>query len=1481
MTQTIIPVLVGAFWLTMQKMSLEQQKQVIRGERRMTSTAESRMIRTEPGKGGIMSSAFVENATGSGRVYEGWDIGSVTIKRVWLGEAGTVRSDIHRHGGEPDRIVRDLLRQGGDHLPDGVVVTGPLAATLFDLPYLPESVCIEAALRHLQLCPDLVLSLGGESFVVYCLRDGIVRTMLSSNRCAAGSGEFLVQQFGRMNLDLEAGIRAAGDGYRVKMASRCSVHCKSDATHKLNKGECTPADIAISLIADLALKIAKLVKSANWSSDCILLAGGLTANRPLVEELKALLPGSRVDMTAESVYLEGFGAAVAARESGPRTVAPAVSWLHENHSHRFAVRPPLSRFTDKVRRMTANGFAEIQTGMQLILGVDAGSTTTKAVLLDRGSGRPVAGCYLRTHGNPVQATFQCLEDLGRQLVAASASPVGDPCRIMQAAVTGSGRDLVSVYLDNCLSFNEILAHARAAREVAPEVDTLFELGGQDAKFVALQSGIPVDYAMNDGCSAGTGSFLEEAAASDMQVPIEEIGPLALSGSQPVAFGERCAAFINSEVRSALQQGAPRADVLAGLIYAITDNYLSRVVGSRHIGHTVLLQGGVALNPALAPAIAARTGMNVLVPPHPELMGCIGAAHMAEDLLAAGVAGKLDRDLNSFGTVKMETRGVFTCTACENLCDIRQIALNEQAYPFGGLCAKWEMQRRPKALHYDQGTDLVGMRNKLMFSIFAPAPPAKPRGRIGLPLALSTYELYPFYAKLLAELGYEVVLSRPGLGNLRTYAPCYPGEIAIAAVDDLFAQGVDYVLLPSLREFQIPEGHSHAYLCPVVNDLPGVIRTIFEADATRILTPEIGLSEHLLATTEREIIGMADRLGIREDRARKAVKAALDQQSTFEKAYQEKIQAELNKLKGPAVILVGRPYAAFAPEVNLTIPRKITSRGFAVIPGDGLPFVPPANERDVWHFTQRTFSAVEYARQHEELYVCALSCFSCGPDAIAHHRLRHEMEGEPFCFLEIDSHTAHAGIETRIGAFLDIIEERRRRPPNPESRARQQRARARIERKGGKFFVVDSKGQRLGFDDQRVLHVLLEDLPRINARMKAYHFSSLGWRTVTTPDMSFETLQKARRVCSGRECLPFLAMMGKVVAHLESRPPGEVTVFHLLEQEGPCQIGNWFDVLPLIVKQLGQDDAVAAWPTINNNYLGGGEKLALLLTVGVIAGDLMAEVRSSLRCLSVNPEAALKTLDTLEEDLLAAARRGPLSVERELRRISGQVAAIPLRARPADTPKVLLFGGINRIFVDKPVREFFEKQGILTKTNDISEFLSLLEFEWIVHSGFAHGHIRPEEQYSVPTIIGDLIGSRYRSLSLRALRARIHCLAIEFFEKRWHRIMATSGLLFSPHIPFREVAREAQDMISWNSCTEAPCTLGRYFTSLAAGAFDGYINIGAFNCAPANSATAVINALSRRGSVPYAAIEADGTVVTPSQVRQLETVAAQCLRRRQE
>lgn len=1401
-------------------------------------------------------------------IGEGWSVGSVTVRRVRLDGDGEPFMQERRHGGDLRETIHSMLTEAAGRLdgrpPDGITVTGPLAESLFSLPYLPESACVERALGRLRLAPDIVLSLGGESFVVYCLREGRIRNIVSSNRCAAGSGEFIVQQLGRMGLTLEEGLRQAREGRRVHIASRCSVHIKSDATHKLNKAECTAADIAHTLITDLAGKIHTLIASTSWPMNHVVVAGGLAQNQLLVEELRRLLPDSRVEVSDFSPSLEAYGAAVAAQSDG-HALGTITDHLRPGNGHRFESQTALSNFLGQVTRLEPDEPLAPRPGLRAVLGLDAGSTTTKAALVEAESGRLIASCYLRTHGNPVRAVASCLTEIQRQV---GSSPV----EIIQTAVTGSGRDLVSVSLGGCLSFNEILAHARAARQAHPAVDTIFEIGGQDSKFVSLLDGIPVDYAMNDGCSAGTGSFLEEAAASDMGVAVESIGPLALEAKAPLTFGERCAAFINSEVRTAMQAGADRRDVLAGLVSSIANNYLSRVVGTRPVGQVVLLQGGVALNPAVAPAIAALSGRRVIVPKNPELMGCIGAALMAGDLLTEGKVTVRPTSLDRLQGLKMEDNGSFTCQTCANRCRINRFRIGGKAYPFGGLCSRWEMLRRPVTLRHREGVDLVGLRQKIMFETFAPAPPAVPRGRIGLPLALTTYELYPFYAKLLTELGFEVVLSRPGHGRKNTRAPlCYPAELLHAAVDDLLSQGVDWVFVPQLRELAIPDGHDHAYTCSFTQDSAAVIRAFFAERVDRILTPEIGLSDHLLRTTTDQLVAMAAALGVDGATARGAVTAALDHQEAFERAYRQEGGAALAKLEGPLVILVGRPYVACNGSVNLSLPRKIASRGFHVVPGDLLPFDPPANRFNVWHFTQTAASAIRWAKQREDAYVCTLSTYSCNPDAITHHRLRHELEGRPFCFLEVDSHTADAGIDTRVGAFLDIIESR---PKKTAAGARVNPPAGRIDYSGRKPCVITSDGQTIGFDHPRVRHVLLADIPVITSRLFVSLYGRLGWRTVTTPFTNSAFLQAARRVCSGRECLPFLSMVGKMVLHLQDRDPDEVTLFHLLGQEGPCQIGDWFDATALIFERLGARDAFPVWPRIANDYLGGGEAAAIALTTAVVLGDLVEEMRSSLRCLASDPEAALKTMAALENRLVAAAAHGVPAAEMELRRMRRELAAIPRRGRVEDAPKVLLFSGINRIFTDKPIRDYLESQGILAKTADIGEFLCVYESEPVVRAGFAAGRVDPDDQFSVRSLLAGAIRPLAGRPALQAARASLHVAAIEYLDRRWRALLTPTGLVYAPRFRYRELLRAGHRAISCNSFTEAPFTVGRYLVSLEEGAFDGFVNVGAFNCLPASVATAATHSPAIRSDRPYAVIESDGATITASQRRQLEAVAAQ-------
>ncbi|MBN1470145.1 MAG: hypothetical protein JW925_00060 [Syntrophaceae bacterium] len=954
--------------------------------------------------------------------FEGIEIGAVSVKYVSSKNNDTIVKII-RHEGNPKKIVDEIFKQNPliDH--SNIVVTGQAAKVLLDLPYCSETECLEKVLSHYQINPDIILSLGGETFIVYTLKNGRIKNILSSSKCAAGTGEFIVQQFQRMDLTLKEGIEKSCSGKIISLATRCSVHCKSDATHKLNKGECAPNDIAKTLITDLAKKVCKMIELAQWPTGEILLAGGVALNKPFVDTLKEQLPDSNIIMLDESPYLEAFGASLFAQEHKEGAMSLSAYSFKEISALSFERLKPLKDALPLVDyRVKHDEEKKVVPDASYILGVDAGSTTTKAILFNTADNAIGASCYLRTHGNPVAATQKCIVEIIKQVNNL-------PVKIIQTAVTGSGREMISVYLDNCLSFNEILAHARAAAEEVPGVDTVFEIGGQDSKFISFLKGVPIDYAMNEGCSAGTGSFLEESVSVDMGIPFYEISRRAEESDFPIAFGERCAAFINTDLRNALQQGAKQNDVIAGLVYSIADNYISRIVGVRTVGNHILFQGGVALNKSVALAMAARTNRKIVVPSHPELMGCVGTALMTMDLLKDGHAAEKIYKLEDLVSGEMETKNTFRCPSCENKCEVQRISIREKTYPFGGLCSKYEISRH-KGGSIKEGTDFVAERTKIMFEEFGPIKINNPLGKIGLPMALTTFEYFPFYSKLINELGFNVALSnfsRAG-NNLTKAAMCYPCEIVHGAVYDLRSQGVDFIFLPHVLEGEISDGCFHGYVCPTTGLMPSIIAHAFEDTAQKLLSPHIGFSDHLRDVTFKEIENLAHKLNIKKSLAKKAATNAFGHHNQFRKRYLDFGNKVVKKITiEPTVIISGRPYVTCYSETNLALPRKIISRGYNAVPADMLlPLGKSPHPRNVWHFTQQILNAVYYVNKYPNMYICLVSCFSCGPDASIYHIIRQELGGQTFCYLEIDSHTAHAGFETRVGAFLDIIEERLRR-----------------------------------------------------------------------------------------------------------------------------------------------------------------------------------------------------------------------------------------------------------------------------------------------------------------------------------------------------------------------------------------------------------------------------------------------------------------------
>ena len=541
--------------------------------------------------------------------YVGVNIGSVSVNLVYVDAKGNFTKFKRPHLGKPIDVLNQIIEENLSSKKCYFGASGSFGD-------LSEIVAVERGISSLDEKFDVVLSLGGEGFVLYVLNEkGHIVNVLSHDKCAAGSGEFFVQQIGRLNIPLSEAISLAQKGKKIELASRCSVHCKSDITHKLNKGEALIEDILTSVLSSMVNKVMGLIFQSRVDVRSLLLVGGVSLNDAFVKLLREQLNDAKVVVKDVSSVFEAYGTALMVKDS------PIHQQLDIKTSKSFSKFPSLHQFSNQVTIIeSTENKKDFNQDSEFILGVDVGSTTTKAVLVDPADTAVIASYYGKTNGNPLEATKKCINEI--------ISQVGD-CKVNLVGVTGSGRQIVGAYLGTSAVFNEISAHSEGAVYYDPDVDTIFEIGGQDSKYMFLQNGVPVDYAMNASCSAGTGSFLEESSKGDLGIDISDLSQIAMEANDPIRFKADCAAFINTDVRTALQEGYSRENIIGGLVYSIAENYLNKVKGSRPVGKKIFFQGGVAKNNSVGYAFAQTTGKQIIIPPNPELIGAFGIALIAK------------------------------------------------------------------------------------------------------------------------------------------------------------------------------------------------------------------------------------------------------------------------------------------------------------------------------------------------------------------------------------------------------------------------------------------------------------------------------------------------------------------------------------------------------------------------------------------------------------------------------------------------------------------------------------------------------------------------------------------------------------------------------------------------------------------------------------------------------------------------------------
>ena len=1398
---------------------------------------------------------------------------------------------LYPHGGNPKKALFSVFNDIDPDKFDTIAVTGRKFHKFVNLPFVSEPEAVEYAYRFLKpsgvSCPAVV-SAGGETFMVYMLdTQGRISNVLTGNKCASGTGEFFIQQLRRMDLSLdEISCWAETDDFH-HVSGRCSVFCKSDCTHATNKGVPKIKVTAglCKMMADKILELLKKVKREN-----IMLAGGTALNKMMTRNLEKEIPGMIVP--DEAPYFEALGTALWALENSPASYT-GIDGLLRTEVKAFDALPPLSDFADMVSFKDIEK-TEVQRGDTCLLGLDVGSTTTKAVLLRKSDNAFLASVYLRTNGDPVGASRNCYRAI-LEKIQGSVDP--SEIYIEGLGVCGSGRQIAGLHALTDGVVNEIIAHAAAAVYFDPEVDTIFEIGGQDAKYTYITSGVASDYAMNEACSAGTGSFLEESAFESLGIKMEEIADIAIQGTRPPNFNDQCSAFIASDIKNAIHEGVKHEDIVAGLVYSICMNYSNRVKSNRPVGKKVFMQGGVCYNKAIPLAMASLVGKPIVVPPEPGLMGAFGAALEIGKRINTGLIEKKQFDLKILAEREVVYGKSFICRGgkedCDRRCEIAMIHLDEKKYPFGGACNRYYNMR--KNIKYDvKKLDLVKLRQYLVFEKYSrqhiPQTDKTIKGRVAINRSFLVNTYFPLFAVFFKELGMDVVLpdtvSQAGMDQ-REAAFCYPAELAHGFFDSLLdlKNPPDFIFLPHLKAVPNRDGQLSSQVCPFIQGETFYLQSTFKEKlevmkklGTKVFTPFLDLKNGL-ASIQNVLVKVALQMGLGRREAARAFEIAMENQRKCVAEMREignRVIAELeNDPKKTAIVLFGRPYNGFAGEANMGIPHKFASRGIMIIPFDFLSCMDEKAKRNMyWGMGERILKACRYVERHPQLFGTYITNFSCGPDSFIIGYFRNIMGKKPSLTLELDSHTADAGLETRIEAFLDIV-----------TAYRQLVSQQQVIQETSSFVpaqllfnnqipdIRTSSGKIISMKDPQVT-LLFPSMGRFSSEALAVVFQSKGFHSVVHPPSDEAVLKLGRANTSCKECLPLILTTGTLLNYVQNKKKeDEKLVYFMPTGAGPCRFGQYFVFMEDLVKRLELTDVALLSLTSEKGYTGLGSDIQLRVWWGIIIADVMEDIRSMILANAEDSESAITVLEEGWQKILFELGNSKFEeIEKQLTKLCSNLRMIQLKRPPETVPTILLTGeifvrrdGLSRQYLTESLAE----KGFASICSPIAEWI--LYSDYLVDKKLVYGKMTIKEK----------------------LEFKIKKQMMKYYEKRLKRVVSTSGLLHLEPLNIEKVVQTGASYISPKLAGEAILTIGSSLEEIASQAC-GVIAIGPFGCMPNRISESILNRvmngndklktdpknrklrqlLENTENLPFLAIESDGSPFPQLINAKLETF---CLR----
>ncbi len=1169
--------------------------------------------------------------------FLGIDVGSVAVKVVLVSpDKDILKSFYVRSKGQPHAVVGDILGQiftcYDKEQICALATTGSGGKNLAGVlggHFINEVIAQVKGTGY--LLPDIrtVIEIGGEDSKFVLLHQdqktgaSILDDFAMNSVCAAGTGSFLDQQASRLGISIEKefGELASRSKNPPRVAGRCSVFAKSDMIH-LQQVATPDWDILAGLCLAVARNFKGTVVQGRKLIKPVSFQGGVAANSGMVKAFKEIfeLGDDELIIPHYHAHVGAIGAVLSLMERKDN--------LKPNLDIKLLERNPffnarLLRSCGKLvfdfpesKHYLQTRLGPIHTGkkMEGFLGIDVGSLSTNLVVLDRKRDI-LARCYLMTEGRPIQAIKKGLETIQQE--------IGSDVEILGVGATGSGRYLTGDFVGADIVRNEITAQATAAVSINREVDTIFEIGGQDSKYISLDQGAVVDFEMNKACAAGTGSFLQEQAQK-LDIGIEDFGDVALSSNCPVACGERCSVFMESDLTAHQQSGRRKEDLVAGLCYAIVHNYLNKVVGNRKIGNNIFFQGGVAWNKGVVSAFEKVLGKEVTVPPHHDITGAIGVAILAMQNHKSGKSKFKGFELSK----RQHSVLTFTCKDCPNHCQIKELSIeNEEPLYYGSRCEKYELKRKPTSP--EKQMDLFKERNKILFSLhrhFA-KPSRDKKIKIGIPRILFFYEFFPFWATFFTDLGFQVVLSdrtnrtiiHQGLERVSSET-CFPIKVAHGHILNLLEKNVDFIFLPSLINLPKPSNaFPESYACPYVQAFPYIIRAVLPV-GDKLLSPSLSLNLGQ-GPLLKELYRFKPKLKIKGQHIRSSLRRAMACQKEFDRRIKELGVKVCSKLDKKGFVLISRPYNSCDSYVNLDLSRKLGQLGALAIPMDFLSrsWDEVSVPNMYWKYGQDILAASKTIQNNALLYPVYLTNFGCGPDSFITHFFKRSLGHKPFLQIELDEHSADAGIMTRCEAFLDSIKNEGRR----------------------KVCISPQPGMVSPRVDlvNRVLYIpqMADHAFALKAALSAW-----GLEAEVMPSSDEETLNLGRKFTSGKECYPCILTTGDIVKLTQKKEfDPRRSAFLMPKADGPCRFGQYHNLHRMVLDELGLEDVPIISPTSKDSYAQLGSldgDFRKLSWAGIVATDILLKLARHFRPYEKDKGETDRVYGNLSSELCDTIRR---------------------------------------------------------------------------------------------------------------------------------------------------------------------------------------------------------------------------------------------------